>query len=212
MRKQHVVRVLLTSFEPFAGQAVNASLEVGRGAAARPPAGISVDWLVLPVTAKACVDRAWERIEAVRPDLVLCLGQSDGAAELRVERRAVNVNDFPIPDNAGAMPRHERISREGPAAYDTTIPVQRVVRALRENGIAARLSHSAGTFVCNHLLYGLLHRSAGSRLRHRTGFVHVPLLPGQGHRSSPPPTAPTCEHMVAGIGVLLTTCLKSLRA
>src|SRR5947209_1433518 len=113
-------RVLLTSFERFAGQSVNSSLEVGRAVARRPPAGVGLDWVVLPVVAGGCLEHAWARVEEVRPALVLALGQADGARSLQVERLAVNVSDFAIPDNAGHQPRDEPVSAGGPAAYFTT--------------------------------------------------------------------------------------------
>lgn len=177
-----MTRVLLTSFEPFDRQQVNASLEVGQAVARRPPDGVELHWLVLPVVAGVCVEQAWRRVEEVKPELVLALGQAASAWALRVETRAVNRNHFRIADNAGNQPRQQRIAAAGPAAYRATIPTRRLVRALRQQGLLVQLSGSAGTFVCNHLLYGLLHRAVLSGRPQPTGFIHLPLLPEQARR------------------------------
>src|SRR5262249_41799637 len=95
------VRVLLTSFEPFGGLDLNSSLEVGQAVSAEPPAGVGLHWHPLPVVAGRCVEAAWALVQQLRPALVLALGQAAGAAAIHVEDRAVNLDDFPIPDNAG---------------------------------------------------------------------------------------------------------------
>ncbi|OAI39442.1 hypothetical protein AYO40_05750 [Planctomycetaceae bacterium SCGC AG-212-D15] len=199
-------RVLLTSFEPFGKHRRNSSLEIGEAVAAAPPAGIALQWLILPVVAKRCVDMAWECIERLRPSLVLALGQSDRAAHLQIERVALNVNDFAIADNAGQRPRDAKIAADGPAAYFTTIPARAVVSGLLRRKIPARLSYSAGTYVCNHLLYGLLHRTAQEGRRMRVGFVHLPLVPGQGKR---PTRAPSRAKMIEGVRFALAKCVET---
>src|SRR5262245_28529001 len=110
-----MARVLLTSFEPFGTHTLNSSLEVGRAVARRPPPGVELDWLVLPVVAGACVEAAWARVRQVRPDLVLALGQKDGAARLCVEEAAANLHDFRMRDNAGRWFRNQPILPGGPA-------------------------------------------------------------------------------------------------
>jgi len=197
-----MIRVVLTSFEPFANQAVNSSLEVGRAVARRPPRGIELEWLTLPVVAGACVERAWECIEAVEPSLVLALGQAAGAAALRLEARAVNVNDFRIPDNAGNQPHEQPIVARGPATYGTQICNRTLCGELSRQGIPAELSASAGTYVCNHLLYGLLHQAAVTACTHRTGFIHLPLLPGQARTGQ---SALSVEQMAEGIRQAIIT-------
>ncbi|HEV3263433.1 MAG TPA: hypothetical protein VG013_41745 [Gemmataceae bacterium] len=203
-----MIRVVLTSFEPFDNQAVNSSLEVGRAVARRPPRGIELEWLTLPVVAGTCVERAWECIEAVEPSLVLALGQAAGATALRLEARAVNVNDFRIADNAGNQPREQPIVASGPAAYGTQIFASTLLGELSRLGIAAELSASAGTYVCNHLLYGLLHQAAVTARPHRTGFIHLPLLPGQARRGQP---ARSVQQMAEGIRQAIITCAALAR-
>jgi pyroglutamyl-peptidase len=174
-----MTRVLLTTFEPFGGFALNSSHEVGRAVAAAPPAQVRLDWLVLPVVAGLCVDRAWGWVEQHRPDVVVALGQSAGAALVRLEERGVNLDDFPMPDNAGNQPRKQPIVPGGPAHLRTTAPLDRLLAELPRAGLAVEHSLSAGSYVCNHLYYHLLHRAHGCRPAPPVLFVHLPLLPEQ---------------------------------
>jgi pyroglutamyl-peptidase len=202
-----MVRVVLTSFEPFGGHALNSSLEVGRDLARRPPPGVALDWLVLPVVAGRCVEEAWEWVCAAEPVLVLALGQSAGAAALRVEEVAVNLNDFSTPDNAGNLFRKQPIVAHGPAWYRTTTCPERVVEAVRRADLPAERSGSAGTYVCNHLFYGLLHRAARAGCRHQTGFLHLPLLPQQVR---PGQKTPSCglAQLVEGVRRAIAACVE----
>lgn len=204
-----MTRVLLTSFEPFGGQALNSSLEIGRTVAERPPAGAIVGWLVLPVVAGLCVDRAWERVVAFGPELVLALGQSESRAGLHFEARAVNVADFRIPDNAGNQPCGEPVHPGGPQEYAGTFPADRVVEALAGRAVPVALSFSAGTYVCNHLYYGLLHRAAATGRPHATGFIYVPLLPSQRGPDAGP--GPTLEELADAVRLIIAACLEQVR-
>jgi pyroglutamyl-peptidase len=200
------MRVLLTSFEPFGGFVVNSSLEAGRALAAGPPPGVELDWMVLPVVAGDCVERAWDRVSQTRPALVLALGQSSAAATLRVEERAINFDDFPMPDNAGNELRKKVIVPSGPPVYRATMHAARVVRGLRGADVPAEVSGSAGTFVCNHLFYGLLHRAAVAGSAHQTGFVHLPLLPQQVNPKKPQPAWPL-DRLVEGVRQTIRACV-----
>ena len=122
----------------------------------------------------------------LRPDAVLCVGQYGGANCIRVERVAINLRDARIADNAGKQPTDEPVVSGGPDAYFATIPTREIVDALRERGIPAQLSYSAGTFVWNNLLYCALHESERSNPAPRCGFVHVPYLPEQTKDGSAP--------------------------
>jgi pyroglutamyl-peptidase len=201
-------RVLLTSFEPFAGHALNSSLEVGRALAKDPPAGLDLDWLVLPVVARACVERVWERVEQAAPTLVLGLGEAAGAPVLRLEDRAVNVDDFPIPDNAGNHPRMEWIVPGAPGSYRTTTRIHRVADALWAARIPVERSYSAGRYVCNHLFYGLLHRAEQDGHAHQTGFIHLPLLPQQLRPGERTPTR-DLGHLATGVARAVFACLEA---
>jgi pyroglutamyl-peptidase len=199
-------QVLLTSFEPFGGQRTNSSLEVGRCLMRQTLPGVHLDWVVLPVVAGQCVEAVWARIVTTRPTLVLSLGQAAGAANLRIEERAVNRNHFCIPDNAGNLLQNQAIVPSGPPAYRSTLETGRLLRSVRGAGIAAEVSGSAGTYVCNHLFYSLLHRAAVAGLRHPTGFLHLPLLPAQINPRRPLPSRPL-EHLTKGVGQCIRACL-----
>ncbi len=181
--------VLLTGFEPFNGARINPSWEAVKLVADAPPAGIDVAVGQLPCRFSDSIDVLWELVERVAPAIVLSVGQADGRAEISVERLAVNLADARIPDNAGEQPVETAVVPDGPAAYFATIPVTTCVAAVRAAGLPAVVSQTAGTFVCNHVFYGLLHRAAttwtaktwtaATRPGLRCGFVHVPLAPAQ---------------------------------
>ncbi|MEU2872480.1 pyroglutamyl-peptidase I [Streptomyces olivoreticuli] len=174
-----MTRVLLTGFEPFDGETVNPSWQAVRAAAERPPEGIEPAVAQLPCVFGAALDALRAAVTATGPDIVLCVGQAGGRPDVTVERVAVNLDDARIPDNAGARPLDEPVVPGGPAAYFATLPVKACVAAVREAGLPASLSHTAGTFVCNHVFYGLMHLAATERPGLRGGFVHVPYAPEQ---------------------------------
>ena len=170
--------VLVTGFEPFGGEDVNPSWEVcERLPAAIGPSRIHV--LRVPTEFGRAVEVAAAAIERLEPALVILLGQAGGRACLSVERVAINVDDARIADNAGRQPVDEPVAPAGPAAYFATVPVKAMVAAMREAEVPAEVSNSAGTFVCNHLLYGVLHFLAASGRPARAGFIHVPWLESQ---------------------------------
>jgi pyroglutamyl-peptidase len=124
----------------------------------------------------------------VDPVLVIAIGQADGRTEITPERVAINVDDYRIADNAGNQPNQEPVVPGGPVGYWSTLPVKAMVAALKAQGIPASVSSSAGTFVCNHLFYGLMHFLAAEGGQRRGGFIHVPFLPEQAARLSGQPS------------------------
>ncbi len=191
--------VLVTGFEPFDGESTNPSAQIALALEGRVVAGHRVVARVLP-----CVfGRAREELHAAladhAPRLVLALGLGGGRSEISVERIAINVDDARIADNGGAQPLDLPIVPDGPAAYFATLPIKAIVRALRDAGIAAAVSQSAGTFVCNHVFYSLLHAVA-RRGDVRGGFVHLPFSEEQASRH---PGAPTLALDVMERAVLL---------
>ena len=195
-------RVLMTSFEPFGGFALNSSHEVARHVAARPPAEVDLDWLVLPVVAGLCVERAWGWVEQHGPDAVIALGQATGAALIRLEDRGANLDDFSLPDNAGHQPRKRPIVPDGPVHLRTTAPLDRLLAELPRAGLAVEHSHFAGSYVCNHLYYSLLHRARAARPALRVLFVHLPLLPEQVPASANLPSRPLDDLVKAVLEVV----------
>ncbi|AOP47151.1 pyroglutamyl-peptidase I [Streptomyces lydicus] len=174
-----MTRVLLTGFAPFDGETVNPSWQAVRAAAAEPPAGIEVSAVELPCVYGASVAVLRAAIEEARPEIVVCVGQAGGRPDITVERVAINVDDARIPDSSGAEPIDEPIVPGGPAAYFATLPVKACVAAVRAAGLPASVSNTAGTFVCNHVFYGLAHLLATELPGVRGGFVHVPYVPEQ---------------------------------
>ncbi|MGA4881709.1 pyroglutamyl-peptidase I [Streptomyces lydicamycinicus] len=174
-----MTRVLLTGFAPFEGESLNPSWQAVRAAAAEPPAGIEASAVELPCVYGASIAVLRAAIEEVRPEIVVCVGQAGGRPDITVERLAVNVDDARIPDASGAEPIDEAIVPGGPAAYFSTLPIKACVAAVRAAGLPASVSNTAGTFVCNHVFYGLAHLIATELPGVRGGFVHVPYAPEQ---------------------------------
>jgi pyroglutamyl-peptidase len=152
--------ILLTGFEPFGGEVVNPSWQVARALDGRTVGGVPVVACELPCVFGAALRVLDEALAAHAPVLVLALGQAAGRSAFTPERVAINVDDARIPDNAGAQPVDRPVVPGGPAAYFTTLPVKAMVAALRAAGLPAQVSQTAGTFVCNHVFYGLMHRLA----------------------------------------------------
>jgi len=189
-------RILLTAFEPFGGESINPSLEIARRLSGRP----DVDVLTVPVTFGGSAQAVIPHLPG--HDAVVMLGQAMGRKGLTVERVAINVDDASMPDNAGDAPTDRPIAEDGPAAYFSTLPVKAMVEAVRAEGLAASVSNSAGTYVCNHLMYSILHALRGENVR--AGFIHVPALPEQT-ASRPEIPSMTLDDMVRGIEAALKT-------
>ncbi len=170
--------VLVTGFEPFAGETSNPSWEICERLP-RTIAGLRVEVQRVPCEFRRAIEVAAEAVERWHPDLVLALGQAGGRTHLSVERIAINVDDARIADNAGVQPVDEAIAANGPPAYFSTVPVKAMVAAMRAAGAPAEVSNSAGTYVCNHLMYGVLHYLAASGHPARAGFIHVPFAEEQ---------------------------------
>lgn len=165
--------VLVTGFEPFGGDPANPSQEIARALDGRVLAGRSVVGAVLPCVFGASAAELKRLLRAHRPEMVVCLGLAAGRTEVTPERVAINVDDARIADNAGAQPVDRAVVRGGPAAYFSTLPIKAMTAALREAGVPAAVSQTAGTFVCNHVFYVLMH-TLRRRRGVRGGFVHVP--------------------------------------
>ncbi|MCD4487183.1 pyroglutamyl-peptidase I [Chromobacterium vaccinii] len=169
--------VLLTGFEPFGGETINPSWEAARRLDGETIAGARVHARLLPCAFGSALDTLNRELDALRPDIAIAVGQAGGRPDIAVERVAINIDDARFPDNAGRQPIDQPIVEDGPAAYFATLPIKAIVAALRERGLPATVSQSAGTFVCNHVMYGLLHRGGL-----RGGFIHLPFLPEQAVR------------------------------
>jgi pyroglutamyl-peptidase len=176
------VTVLLTGFEPFGGEPINPSWEAVRALDGWREPGFRVIAAQLPCVFGAAREALAALVDQHRPQCLIGVGQAGGRAEISVERVAINVDDARIPDNAGCQPIDEPVVPGGPAAYFSTLPIKAIVHRLRDAGLPAAVSQTAGTFVCNHAFYAALHLAAQQRGTLRAGFVHIPYLPEQAAR------------------------------
>ncbi|NLU70122.1 pyroglutamyl-peptidase I [Streptomyces sp. HNM0574] len=199
-------RVLVTGFEPFGGESENPSWLAARLLAdGSPDTEPRVTAVQLPCVFGAAIERLRAAVAEHRPELVLCLGQAGGRTGLTVERVAVNVDDARIPDNAGAQPVDEPVVAGGPDAYFAPLPVKACVAASRAAGVPASVSQTAGTFVCNHVFYGLAHLAATEHPGLRGGFVHVPYAPQQVTERGEP--SMSVADMATGLRAVLRAAL-----
>jgi len=172
------MKVLVTGFDPFGGDTINPAFEAVKRLPASV-AGAEVAVLEIPTVFRKSIDAIMRRVEERGVDRILMVGQAGGRFEMTVERVGINVDDARIPDNEGNQPVDEPISPDGPAARFATIPIKSVVERIRKRGVPAKVSNTAGTFVCNHVLYGVLDEIAKRGLPAKAGFIHVPYLPEQ---------------------------------
>jgi pyroglutamyl-peptidase len=195
------MKALVTGFEPFGGDRINPSFEALRRLSQRL-CGLDITTAALPVIYGAALPALGEAIAAHRPQIVLSVGLAGGRAELSLERVAINIDDARIPDNGGNQPIDRPVVADGPAAYFAALPIKAAVAALRDAGLPAAVSNSAGTFLCNHVFYGLMHLAATGTGLFRGGFLHVPYLPSQ---AALVPGAPSMalEQIVEGIEIIL---------
>ena len=201
--------ILVTGFEPFGGEVLNPSAQVAQALHGRRIGGAAVIGMVLPCAFGEAIATLREALATHRPQLVLALGQAGGRCDLSLERVAINLDDARIADNCGAQPIDEAVVVGGPAAFFTTLPVKAMAAALRLAGYPASVSHSAGTFVCNHVFYGLQHLLAGEQ-NMRSGFMHLPYLPEQAARHAGAPSLALAT-MIDGVAVALAAALVTAR-
>lgn len=201
-----IMSLLVTGFEPFGGEPINPAWEAVKGLP-ESVGGQEIRRLCLPVTGEGAVNRIRDAVRKEPPLLVLCVGQAGGRFGVTPERVGLNLDDYGIPDNDGAQPVDVPIVPGGPAAYFSTLPVKAMVQAIREAGYPASLSHSAGTYVCNHVLYGLLHFLAQEFPAVRGGFVHVPYAVSQAAEKTNAPSM-AIRDMSAALEAALLAALR----
>lgn len=200
--------LLVTGFEAFAGDTVNPSADVVRALAGQHIAGAPLAIAVLPCVFGAAGDALRAALVTHRPQLVLALGQAGGRDGFSVERVAINVDDARIADNAGARPIDCAVVARAPAAYFSTLPIKAMTAALQQAGWPAAVSQSAGTFVCNHVFFALMH-ALRRRRGVRGGFMHLPLLPEQAaQRGGALPSLALAEQ-IAGVALALEVALTT---
>lgn len=203
--------ILLTGFEPFGGDSGNPSWTAVLVAQEILRAeGCEVEALKLPCVFGESASVLREAIGRLRPELVICAGLAGGRDRLSLERVAINCDDARIPDNAGNQPIDEPVIPAGPAAYFSTLPVKSALRALQIAGIRAEVSQTAGTYVCNHVFYALMHELSGAAVTApaRGGFIHVPYDEAQLPLGSAAPSM-AARDMGEGIAVVVRTAFET---
>ena len=195
------MKLLLTAFTPFDGEKINPALEAVKLVKDRI-GNLLIVKLEVPTVFGKSIDTVREAIEREKPDFVLSIGQAGGRAEITPERVAINLDDARIPDNEGNQPIDEPIFPDGENAYFSTLPVKAMVEAIRKEGLPSSLSNSAGTYVCNHLMYGVLYY-LDKRPVIKAGFIHVPYIPEQTKNKKEMPALELSE-IVRGLEAAIT--------
>ncbi|MBR4435342.1 MAG: pyroglutamyl-peptidase I [Clostridia bacterium] len=202
------MKILITAFDPFGGESVNpAELAVSR--LSTRIAGAEIIKLIVPTVFGASTETVLAAIEAERPDAVICIGQAGGRCAITPERVAVNVIDARIADNAGNRPVDEPVIKSGPDAYFSTLPIKAIVERIRESGIPASVSESAGTFVCNALMYGILHALKTRFSGIIGGFIHIPFAPVQVADKTAP--SMSLNDVITGIEAAVSATVDALK-
>ena len=172
------MKILVTGFDPFGGEKVNPALEAVKSLPSVIH-GAEIRWVEIPTVFYQSAEVLEAEIVRYQPDVVLCIGQAGGRAGLTPERVAINQDDARIPDNQGNQPIDTPIRLDGEAAYFSTLPIKAMVQAIKEVGLPATVSNTAGTFVCNHLMYQALYLADKKFPNMRAGFMHIPYMTEQ---------------------------------
>ncbi|MDU0477053.1 pyroglutamyl-peptidase I [Staphylococcus chromogenes] len=200
------MNILITAFEAFNGESVNPA----QLATADLPEHIEhhpIDVLVIPTSFKDSVVVIKSQLAKKTYDVVIAVGQAGGRSAITPERIAINIDDAVIPDNTGEQPINQPIQPKGPAAYFSDLPVKRMVQHLREAGTPSELSNTAGTFVCNHVMYQLAHLAKTSYPNMRTGFIHLPYATEQVQGREKVPAMPVST-MTRGLMLAIQTAIQ----
>ena len=181
------MKILLCAFDPFGGESINPALEAVKKANFE---GITVEKLEVPTVFYRSVEVVTAKIDTLRPDAVIMIGQAGGRANVTPERVAINISDASIDDNEGNRPCDEPIEKDAPAAYFATLPIKRIVAELKVANIPSTISNSAGTFVCNQTMFSVLDFAKKELPGAPVGFIHVPCTPMQADEKTPSMATP----------------------
>ncbi|OOM79758.1 pyrrolidone-carboxylate peptidase [Clostridium puniceum] len=169
------MKILVTGFDPFGGESINPAYEVVKRLKDNI-AGAEIIKLQIPTAFNKSTEIIVKNIEEINPDYVLSIGQAGGRFDITVERIAINIDDARIPDNLNQQPIDKKIDENGESAYFATIPVKEIVNSINSKNIPASISNSAGTYVCNHVMYSILNYAHKNDLNIQSGFIHIPFL------------------------------------
>ena len=201
------MKILVTAFDPFGGESINPALEAVKLMKDKID-GAEIVKLEIPTVFRKSIDKVAEAIVKENPDVVLSIGQAGGRFEVTPERVAINVDDARIPDNEGNQPIDVPIYEDGAPAYFATLPVKAMVEAIRSAGLPSSLSNSAGTFVCNHIMYGVLYQIEEMGKNIRAGFIRVPFIPEQVARRPAPAPCMSMVDIAKALEAAVTAIVK----
>jgi len=204
------MKLLLTGFEPFGGSDINPSEQVVKTLAGKEYPDTEIITSILPVDQEAGPHGLIQAVEKSKPEVVICLGEARGRATINIERVAINLMDYRIEDNTGNKVQDQPIVPDGPSAYFCTLPVRQIMEAVQGVGVPAMLSLSAGTFLCNQVIYTLLHYLDINNLTIPAGFIHLPSLPKQVAQEQPMKPSMGFETMVIGMEAVINSIRSEL--
>ena len=204
-------KILISGFDPFGGEPINPACELLRLMSGKHLEGYRIVTQEIPTARFRAIEILCSAITREDPAMIIALGQSGGCHEIAVERVAINVDDYRIPDNDGNQPLAQRIEEDGPDAYFSTLPVRAMAKAMNDAGIPAEVSFTAGTYVCNDMLYRLMHAIATDHPGVRGGFMHVPYATQQATRLPSATPSMSLETMTAGIALAVGAALATER-
>ncbi len=202
-------KLLLTAFEPFGGEIINPSLEIARVIQNMHFAHAHVEVVELPVARFQATEIAIRCMRRAKPDVVLMLGEAGSRLGITPERVAINLDDFPIPDKEGNQPQGEPIITQGPVGYFSTLPLDKIVTQLKIAHIPAKISNSAGLYLCNRLFYSVMHWVTLEQLPIRAGFIHLPYLHEQTVNKSLDVPSLSRETMTEAVRIAIEMSLQA---
>lgn len=201
------MKVLVTGFEPFGGEMINPAQKAVESLP-NTIDGATIIKLIIPTVRYKATELIEKAIQVEKPDIVISIGQAGGRFAITPELVAINFDDFAIADNAGNQPHNEPIQADGAPAYFATLPLQAIVTALRQQNIPAERSTTAGTFVCNHVFYGVSYFLAKNYPHIKNGFIHIPYTTSQvlNKRNTP---YMSLDDITRGLEIAIQTCIAA---
>ena len=199
------MKILITGFDPFDKDDINPSIELVKKIDEKID-NAQIFKVEIPTVFKKSGEILEENIKKIRPDVILCIGQAGGSPSISVERIAINIDDARIADNLGEKPIDEKIRVDGENAYFSNLPIKKIVEEIKKEKIPAEISNSAGTFVCNHLMYEALYLAKKYK-NIKVGFIHIPYLPEQVLNKTNTPSM-DLENSLKAINIALKTIIN----
>lgn len=200
------MKVLITGFDPFGGERINPALQAVMALPDRIDE-TEVIKLEIPTVFGKSLEAIKTAVEKHHPDVVIAVGQAGGRFGVTLERVAINVDDARIPDNEGNQPIDVKVAPNGAPAYFSNLPIKAMAKTMVDNGIPASVSNTAGTFVCNHVMYGILHMIHTEYPNMRGGFIHVPYVPSQVTSKANMPSMSQAD-ITKGLELCIKACVQ----